>query len=287
MAYDPQTHSVVLATTNNVAITCQAYTWEYSNGTWSNQTANVTGAPQVSEYPGFVFDASDGYMLLYGGYDNCLGGNAATWAFHNNTWTQIVTVGHPPVGIGFGMAYDPHDGYVVLYGGVNGRGPSGASTQTWTYHAGVWARVNTTTWPGEGAVNPQMSSNPASGGVLLFGGGGGNGRPINNQTWSYESGVWKKLHPAGTPPRLTQGLLEYSPHLGYVLFGGFEYNVGYTNSTWLYSNDTWRDVTGSLSASPPVTYRYATAAYDVASHHVLEYLSPNSGGTAQATWILR
>jgi hypothetical protein len=286
MAYDPLTHSVVLVTTNNVVISCHAYTWMYSHGSWSNQTSSISGAPQVSQHPGFVYDASDGYMLLYGGYDNCLGGNAATWAFQNNSWTQIVTVGHPPVGINFGMAYDAHDGYVVLYGGTNGRGAGAVSNQTWTYHAGAWTQVTTTRSPYSGEVTPQMASNSVTGGVLLFGGGGSGGRQIGNQTWSYASGVWTQVKTTGSPPQVTQGLLEFSPNLGFVLFGGYEHNVGYEQYTWLYANGAWRNVTSSLAASPQVYPGYDTGAYNAASHHVMLFLSPNGAGTAQQTWSL-
>jgi hypothetical protein len=282
MAYDPQSHQVILVTTNSTKFACVMYTWSYTNGTWRNQTGSTSGEPAVTQHAGFVFDASDGYMLLYGGWDNCNSGYAATWAYHNSTWTQIVTVGHPTAGIDFGMVYDAHDGYVLLYGGF--KTSAGVSHQTWAYHAGVWSQVKTKRTPNAG-VYVQLASNPVSGGVLLF--GGGLGGRTGNLTWTYQSGVWSPVMTTSTPPATSDGVFEFSPRLGYILFGGFQLHPGYENFTWIDTNGTWRNVTSSLSASPPIVLvGYDSAAFDAASGHLVVFLSPNTAGTAMQTWSL-
>jgi len=182
MAYDPGISAVVLVTTDPQNFACHSYTWTFASGRWTNRTSTTSGAPPVTEDAGLVYDASDGYLLLYGGFDNCTGGVVGTWAFQNHTWRQVATVGHPSVNRWFGMAYDAHDGYVVLFGGflVNGSTGRSASHETWKYHAGVWSQVSTTNSPAGGAL-AMLASDPASGGVIDF--GGGEPPTPHNGTW--------------------------------------------------------------------------------------------------------
>jgi hypothetical protein len=283
MAYDPPLKAVVLVTLNSTKFACQMYTYSFSAGTWKNLTSTVAGSPGVTQHAGFVYDAADHYMLMFGGYDNCNGGTGGTWSFSNNTWRQVNTSRSPPMTEGFGMAYDAHDGLVVLYGGVHG-GTYADAHQTWTYHAGVWSRLNTTVFPAA-AQDVQLAPGPG-GGVLLFGGGGGY-NPLRNATWYFLSGGWHKLHPAAVPPPTAQGLMEYSPTLGVVLFGGYQANVGYENFTYAYHNGTWMNISSSLGGSPPIVYgRYFSGAFDRATGQVVVFLSPNSAGTAMSTWTL-
>jgi hypothetical protein len=285
MAYDPLLHAVVLVTLNSTKFACQMYTYSYVNATWTNLTSTVTGSPGVTQHAGFVYDVSDHYMLLFGGYDNCNGGTGGTWSFSNGTWSQIHTTQAPPVTEGFGMAYDAHDGYVVLYGGPN-TGTDANRHQTWTYHAGVWTHLNTTLFPAA-AQSVQMAPE-SGGGVLLYGGGVGTTyNPLHNATWTFIGGGWHKLYPAAVPPATTQGLMEYCPPLGDVLFDGYQAAVGYENYTYLYSGGTWTNLTSTLAHSPPIAYaEYSSGACNRASGHIIEFLSPNGAGTQMSTWAL-
>jgi hypothetical protein len=279
MAYDPLVHAIVLVTTS-LNFACVSYTWFFANRTWTNETTVVSGEPPVTQHAAFVYDATDGYMLLYGGFDNCAFNHLGTWKFQNNTWTQVNETGRPwPKGVqDQGIAYDATDGYVVLFGGDT-------SNATWTYRAGVWTQLNLSVHP-NGFANPGMAPNP-KGGVLLFGGGGGaRGGRLEHTTWEFLHGSWRQLFPAAHPPKTYDALLEPSAKFGDVLFGGNQ-GAGWTNATWTYSNGTWTDITASLSRAPPaVAADYFSGAYDLASRHIVVFLSPNGAGTAQQTWIL-
>jgi hypothetical protein len=281
MAYDPLLHAVILVTLNSTKFACQMYTYSYSNGSWTNLTSTVAGSPGVTQHAGFVYDASDHYMLMFGGYDNCNGGTGGTWAFSNNSWRQINTSGAPPMTEDFGMAYDHHDGYVLVYGrDSSAKYPN--NHQTWAYHAGVWKRQNTTLFPAA-AADVQMAPGPG-GGVLAFGGGGGY-NPLSNATWNFVSGQWHQLHPLAEPPATAQGLMGYSSNQGEVLFGGYQASVGYENFTYLYHGGVWVNLTTSLRHSPPIAYaQYFSGAFDVASGHYVVFLSPNGAGSAMSTW---
>lgn len=285
MAFDPQIHKVVLVTTNSTKFACKMYTWTYSGGVWSNQTSSISGEPAVTSGAGFVYDASDGYMLLYGGYDDCTGSNGGTWSFHNNTWSRVNATSQPPVGRDFGMTYDARDGYVILYGGFDPSVSNPAvSRQTWAYHAGAWSQVVTSRSP-VGAEFMGLSENSSSGTVVLF--GGEFGRDIVNQTWTYSAGTWNILSPRGNPPALSQFGMVFVPSVGFVVFGGYQLGKGYERSTWVLSGSGWTNLTASLSASPPIVYSdYLSATYDPAAGTVLVFLSPNIAGTAQSTWSL-
>ncbi|HEV2317861.1 MAG TPA: PKD domain-containing protein [Thermoplasmata archaeon] len=111
MVYDPQLGGVLLfAGTVEYASGCRsnAETWFYQNGTWTNWTGVITGGPPPARqwFP-MVYDAGDGYVLLFGG--NAYGGSslADTWRFGNASAPIAVSVsesgslGHGPLEMTF------------------------------------------------------------------------------------------------------------------------------------------------------------------------------------------
>ncbi len=139
-------------------------TWKFSAGMWTNITS--PGDPTGGS---MVYDAADGYLVLFGGKD--------TWKFSAGTWTKITSTG-PPDRYGPAIAYDTADGYVVLYGGVSGSlcvgGPCGQHpnslhySDTWKFLDGSWTNI---TSPGPSARSgASMVYDDADGYVVLFGG---------------------------------------------------------------------------------------------------------------------
>ncbi|MGA8276147.1 MAG: PKD domain-containing protein [Thermoplasmata archaeon] len=104
------------------------YTWEWENDTWTNISANVTNAPPGRYSTSMAYDATDGYVLLYGGttvictynwsLSNCGGaevetGYADTWKYQGGNWTELnasSAPGYTPTPL---LAYDPIDRGVV------------------------------------------------------------------------------------------------------------------------------------------------------------------------------
>ncbi len=93
-----------------------------------------------------VYDAEDGYVVLFGGsFLNLTSFHTTyyndTWALENGKWVNLTAAGPAPSPReGFEMAYDAEDGYVVLFGGHPGKGPN-ALNDTWTFSSGIWTNI--------------------------------------------------------------------------------------------------------------------------------------------------
>lgn len=254
---------------------------------WSDLTSVLAGAPPPSSGTQIAYDAADGYLMLYGGY-NAAGSLSTTWQFANTTWTQVPTSGSPP-GTNLGaMAYDGADGYVVLFGGnLNGVSSTG---QTWTYQAGTWTELNPSPAPG-GRAAPAMIYDAADGYVLLFGGCSPAYSSVceqsRNDTWEFKAGTWTQLTPPTSPPARTDAAIAYDPTLGdVVMFGGCVQISGTCsaalNDTWEFRGGVWTLI--HTAASPSARFG-ASMAYDPSvGHTVLFGGSTLSGSPLNDTW---
>lgn len=104
-------------------------TYLYANYSWTPLAANASAPPPRFD-PGLAYDARDGYVLLYGGWNHtCLAwGNGTcrgyaidplndSWAFHNDTWSQLPVGGAPsPLGDPR-LVDDPGDRTLLQVGG--------------------------------------------------------------------------------------------------------------------------------------------------------------------------
>jgi len=79
--------------------------------------------------PNMVYDAKDGYVLLFGGSTN----QNYTWKFSDGKWTDLNIAVAPPSRAHGGIAYDAADGYVVLFGGSS---RNVYYNDTWEYSGG-------------------------------------------------------------------------------------------------------------------------------------------------------
>lgn len=156
MSYDPGTSSIVLFGGDNCDQGCPlSDTWEFTSaGMWVSTPSGPM--PPLAD-PTMVYDALDGYTLLYGGDFSGAEANACpcsispySFAFLNGTWTQLPTPRAPLGGNGWGRVgaqatYWPGHG-VLLYGGVGSWWNPGyftglvPSSDTWVY-AGTGAPI--------------------------------------------------------------------------------------------------------------------------------------------------
>jgi len=207
--------------------------------------------------PGMVYDSSDGYMLLYGGWNNASSYLSDTWIFSQNSWTQLTPSTNPGPRSDVSMAYDPADGCVLLYGGDSS---NGQLNDTWAFQGGAWTRIQTTTAP-PARQDASVVYDSGDGYILLF--GGVNRTPSRNfhyynDTWAYKTGQWKSLATPHAPsPRGAQGMV-YDPSTGYaLLFGGstdyWSVNGGQSD-TWKYQQGQWTQI--NPSGSPDHRYSF-------------------------------
>lgn len=193
--------------------------------------------------------ASFDKLWVFGG---SLGNNTSTvtndlWAFDAvaGTFTQVVAhgaAGAPPARGRHTAAWNPLTNKLVVFGG-NTRGTTPTLlNDTWEFDpaSGTWANVT----PGAGNPTPRqfmaMAFDPATGGMLMFGGQTNDAAPnVNsNETWLFLGGAWIPLSPANTPPARGQHSMMTRPDFNDVLLCGGQDN-GIATPEQIRHLDVW------------------------------------------------
>ena len=236
--YDPSLGGVVLfGGYSGHAYPTAAYadTWLFSEGKWTNLTAQVA-PPGEEAYTGlsdFVYDAHDGYDLL-------LDGNQ-TWSFVDGNWTHQATVGLFLVP--GPMVYVPQDHRVILIEEWPG-------FQTWAYATGSWARLTTHGAPPTGTPYGAFAD-PGTGALILFSPRGASTYPADNSTWRFDGANWtnQTLAIQGAPggwdllPLAT--ITEAADGVGEMFVENYSATSGPGYALWRFSDPL--EVSGSLS----------------------------------------
>ncbi|MCI4343190.1 MAG: hypothetical protein L3J92_03620 [Thermoplasmata archaeon] len=239
--------------------------------TWGWTQLAEAQAPSPRAGAAMVYDAADGYTLLFGGcpsqglayWTHSCTASGDTWTLQNGSWTNITTSlsVSPPGRSDAGIAYDSADQCVVLFGGFNG---TTVYNDTWTYHAGQWTNVTPAQSPSP-RFEPGMVGDAAAGDVVLFGGSNSSSpyAVSYNDTWTYQGGAWTPVPTSVAPSPRFSMTMSYDPTSQWVLlFGGW--SASQPNSfgdTWTFANGTWTNITGPVGPSPR---NYAAMAYDPA-----------------------
>jgi Kelch motif len=182
MAYDPALDEVVLgggaSTFGNLSDM-----WTFHAGTWTQVTlppVSAPGNPFNGRYSSMAFDSHDHYLVFFGPgrYPS-----AETWNYTGGNWTKLSTVRAPPAVASGSLAFDPELGRLILFGGSPFGFPgSGALSDTWEFHAGVWTNVTHGAHPSPRS-NAVMAYDAADGYLLLFGGETDSGSPLGD-SWT-------------------------------------------------------------------------------------------------------
>ena len=294
-------------------ITGLSDTWTFVGGAWS-ELQQVT-APPARDYASMTYDASDGYVVLFGGQKMvCPGGSCTlyhlqdTWTFTGGTWTNLslLPAVSPGTRVGGAMAYDAVDGYVVLFGGLGcstGSSCSAAGLQdTWKFVGGAWTELLPATYPGI-RYGEEIAYDPADGYVVLLGGAGCSSGSscipsLVQDTWTFVAGNWMPASPPSIPGIRLGAAMVYDATDGYVLlFGGYGCSTGssctadYLQDTWTFAGGEWSEL--SPSASPGIR-AYASISFDWADEYVLLFGGYGCGtgstctqGYLQDTWTFQ
>jgi hypothetical protein len=253
MAYDAADNETVLfGGYDGGNSTVYSDTWVFANGTWTQ--LHLSTHPSARWRQAMAYDATDGYVLLYGGTTPNAAPLSDTWIFSNNRWTNITTdvTGSPPARYRATMTYDATDHEIVLFGGTSSAGVNSGTSDTWTYSNLTWKHVTSGPSP-PARVYSFMSYDPAASGVILYGGATSNGGTGLRDTWEFSNGTWANISSSvGTSPSWrAYGTLVYDPVGGYLVAYG-----GANGSSSIYYADTWSFGLSALafaSASPPAT----------------------------------
>lgn len=210
-----------------------------------------------------VYDASDHYMVLFGGVSPKGVLLNDTWICRNESWTELHPAISPPVREWASIAYDAADGYVILFGGWSN--PWWVN-DTWSFHAGAWTNRTTPGFPAPSWRSAAaMTYDEGDGYVVLFGGFPNPfGWGTAGDTWKYSGGNWTdltatlaaaprdRMWPGITYDPLTSSVLMFAgstcPPTSCDGYGGYP-----LNDTWSFSNGSWTNVTPALSPRPQPT----------------------------------
>jgi Galactose oxidase, central domain len=317
-AYSPTLNETILFGGYNlsgVGTSAAAYgdTWEFSHDAWTLvQAGGSPMAPPPRWGGGLVYDASDGYLLMFGGRTSPNGSVESlswflndTWAYNATGWHQIVTSTAPSPRVYFGMTYDAADGVVVLFGGGIGTTdvPWTIYGDTWTYHAGVWTNITASAGPSPAPrLVGAMAYDAADGYVVLV--AGSDSREFYDVScpyvypdeWKFVGGKWSplSLESAVEPPGGFGSMWYDAGSDSLLYYDGIE-NLSVADcdaevgNVWMYANGVWQLAWAVGDGAGPVP-RYLAAGLDDQGENqsILfgGYYSWYSGPAYNDTWAL-
>ena len=250
--------------------------------TWTNVTSFVGTPPSARSDASMVYDAADGYTVLFGG-ENSSGALGDTWIFNGSKWSELPASTAPSPRYAASMVYDTADGYVLLFGGL---GCGGECNDTWEFKAGTWTELFPTQSPSARGY-AAMTYDAGDGYVLLFGGGNG-GSTVFGDTWTFEAGHWTPATPNDFPSAREAAYMTDDLADGYVVMFSGTANatcICQLSDTWEYSGGNWKPLTPSRAPSSRDDY---SLVYDPAISAVLFFGGWNANGacgnTTDDTW---
>ncbi len=234
-------------------------TWEFQNGTWTELYPAVH--PSARGLGGIAWDATDGYLIIYGGMSSQYNIHSDTWTYRDGQWQNLSLAVHPPALLSPGMTYDPAEHYVLLFGGATCPSCSEFGLdieQTWSFANGAWSNLTGSIHGKvpDGRILFSMAWDPAQNFVVLFGGWNTTTLALYGDTWIFLDGFWSQLFLSPTPaPAMIGGsLINTTANAGLLLFGGVVGTyTGYwgTNATWVFGPPP---ANTSTVVVPPTTY---------------------------------
>jgi hypothetical protein len=112
-------------------------TWAFAHGNWTQLHPSLQ--PAAREYSSMTYDATDGYLVLFGGVGAVVFHD--TWTYVNGNWTKLSPSSYPISRYGPSMTYDSGDGYALLFGGFGPGTGGNYLNDTWSFVGGNWTQV--------------------------------------------------------------------------------------------------------------------------------------------------
>jgi PKD repeat protein len=282
-------------------------TWVFANGTWTNDTGNLSAAPPprsdaMMEFLEYMPHAdSNGVPLLFGGEEPGPNGTVLlgndTWLFQGGAWTNVTQPCPCVPALSHGsLAFDPVLNVSLLFGGCVGSANCAvASGASWSFDAktSAWGPLNVS---GPSArYGAAMAYDPALQAIVLFGGAGacGSGSCPHSDTWTYTTLGWTNVTGSfggPTPPPRVGGALIWDAALHEMVLAGGASTAGgpRVNSTYALtcaSPGAACNWTGPLAATGTGLTGSAAAANATGLDPMLVGGATTSGAPSNATWV--
>ncbi len=216
-------------------------TWEYLNGTWTNDMA-TTGTSHPNPEPNaevgcMTWDPLGGFFLALSGMTTLGATGGVTWEFSNHQWSNL-SIDIPDFGGTCAMAWDYADNEAVAYF------PNAAFSAAYTY---VWSGegwndvTNSSGTPSLGCVAGNgMAWDAFDRKVVSFGGELACSTNRNvNWTWGFSGGVWTNLTTGLVPEPPAGSFDEIAGVSGGVLLMTEGSTVNTAPEFWFFGNRTW------------------------------------------------
>jgi PKD domain len=285
-----------------------------ANGTeFGLQLANTTGAPPANSYASLVWDAADGYVIWFGGYNTTYGLENQTWIFYNATWTNWTYLAGPAPSAREGamFSWDDQLDADVLYGGYAN---NGLQNDTWWFFDLGWYNDTSSSYnagPDGFGTMVNWDDGGLDNGTFLFGGCTSElCLSVTNVTWTYQDNVecptsspcWLFYSFVTPPPaRAFESMSFYpyneggNPFDAVILYGGevpcFLCTPTVFNDTWYFVNNTWINDTSLAQtdsfeeggAYPPTGLYGASMFYDPLSDAMILVGGADVDGNVSST----
>ncbi|MEO0812739.1 MAG: hypothetical protein AAFY60_07740 [Myxococcota bacterium] len=166
---------------------------------------------------------------------------------------------------------------MILFGGCGrslvglGCDPTSVFGDTWSYDGIDWTELTPVNAP-PARFSHAMEFDRARGVVVLYGGNRivDGERETLGDTWEFDGTEWREIVQEGESPAPRNNHdLVYEPVLGAtVLFGGFDFDLGSYNDTWLYAEGRWRALDPVFRPNPRRSFGMT---YDASARGVFVY----------------
>jgi PKD repeat protein len=159
-------------------------TWIWQGGAGWVPLATTDIAPPELVYASMAFDASDGYIVLFGGVTPGSVDSGQTWELYAGTWWAVQPSSAPAARSYLSMVYVPSFAGVLLFGGYSYETGSDFA-DTWLFSDGDWTEFGPATSPPE--LSTAAVALDGTGTTALVIGGENDSLGFDyNTTWAFE-----------------------------------------------------------------------------------------------------
>lgn len=223
--------------------------FEWNGATWK-KFERLDPAPDARRFTSLVYDQTLKKIVMFGGYEFTRNYLQDTWTWNGTAWTEVKPKKKPPHRAQGTMWYDPLAKKTILYSGAGRASIEDRATRysdMWSFDGTTWTELSKTAAPGI-RFAPQITVDPVTGKVLLFGGlratideNGLISQFYDNDTWVWDgqASKWTELNPENAPGPRQNAAFDYDSESGkFVLFGGFAGNI-YLSDRWVWDGQNW------------------------------------------------
>jgi Galactose oxidase, central domain len=238
----------------------------------------TTAAPLPRQYAMMAYDAADGQVVLFGGWDSDYTPLSDTWTWDGTSWTERHPLHSPLPRAAASMVYDASMDRIVLFGGRDSL--ERYVQETWTWDGTDWTELHPVHSP-SGRNTFGMAYDAADQQIVVYG-GADLGDNFLDDTWTWDGTDWTQRFPVNVPTKRSYPNMTYDAANGQVvLFGGNGGGGGSQRDTWTWDGTDW---TLHTVQHAPRGRLGAGMAYDDAVGRVVLFGGQDENAFLDSTW---